>query len=135
MGGRIYLDAEIRIGYLPRARFVALWRQYYAYGLGRSMTVLRHRQIRLRQLAVPLNLVLLITSLAAVLLNTWLLLFWPIFYLLILVGTGALLAVRQKAICGLLAAPAAFVIHTSYALGFLRGLAKGRAPDFFSPLP
>lgn len=135
MGGGVYLDAEIRIGYFPRARFAALWRQYYTYGLGRSMTVLRHHRIRMRQFAVPLNLVLLVASVAAALLQSWLLLFWPILYLLILVGTGIMLAIRHQCVCGLLAAPAAFVIHTSYALGFLRGLAKGRAPNFSSLLP
>lgn len=135
MGGGIYLDAEIRIGYFPRARFAALWRQYYTYGLGRSMTVLRHHRIRMRQFVVPLNLVLLVASVAAALLQSWLLLFWPILYLLILMGTGIMLAIRHQCVCGLLAAPAAFVIHTSYALGFLRGLTKGRAPNFSSLLP
>ena len=35
-GGRIWLDADIRIGYFPRATPGALWRQYWNYGRARA---------------------------------------------------------------------------------------------------
>lgn len=42
LGSRIYLDADVRIGYSPRATLGGLWRQYFNYGRGRSRTVRRH---------------------------------------------------------------------------------------------
>jgi len=42
LGSRIWLDADIRLTYHPRATPRALARQYYAYGRGRSRTVRRH---------------------------------------------------------------------------------------------
>src|SRR5205085_12703716 len=65
LGARVYLDAEIRLAYQPRASAAALARQYFRYGKGRSRTVRRHPDsLRLRQLAVPPHLQL---SLAALL--------------------------------------------------------------------
>ncbi|MGI9218220.1 MAG: glycosyltransferase family 2 protein [Hydrogenophaga sp.] len=57
LGSRIYLDADIRLAYAPRASLDRLARQYFLYGRGRSRTVRRHPgSLRLRQLAVPLHM-------------------------------------------------------------------------------
>lgn len=122
LGSRIYLDADIRIGYSPRGTFLGLWRQYFNYGRGRSRTVRRHPgSIRLRQMAVPLHVALCI---AGFLLSPWwpLLLLWPSAYLAALVGVSVMLAVRHRSLCGLLAGAAAATMHWAWACGFFNGM-------------
>lgn len=64
-GGRIFLDADIRLKYLPRATALGLARQYFNYGKGRARTITKHKiRPRLRQLFPVLNLVALSGSLA-----------------------------------------------------------------------
>ena len=121
LGARVYLDAEIRVAYHPRASAAALARQYFRYGKGRSRTLRRHPDsLRLRQLAVPLHLQL---SLAALLFAAWwpLLLCWPMSYLAVLAGASLVLAWRHRSPCALLAGPAAALMHTAWALGFFWG--------------
>jgi succinoglycan biosynthesis protein ExoA len=118
-GGRIYLDSAIRIEYHPRGRFGALWRQYLSYGRGRARTVLRHPEsLRLRQGAVPAHVVLFGVSLIAAPF-TWLGWLWPAAYVAVLALTSLALAVRHRSLCGLLAGPAAAVMHFAWGLGFL----------------
>lgn len=126
LGSKIYLDGAIRIGYLPRDSFQGLWRQYSNYGAGRSRTIRKHPgSWRLRQMAVPINALLVMGGL---LLGPWwpLLLAWPLLYLGGLLLTALGLAARHRSWVGLLAAPAAFAMHMSWALGFIKGLLKVR---------
>lgn len=126
LGGTIYLDAEIRLGYEPRATVASLARQYFAYGRGRSRTVRRHpHSMRARQLALPVHLVVSAAALAGA---AWwpLLLVWPLVYLAVLALTSVSIAWRQRSWCGLLAGVAAGVMHASWATGFLAGLALVR---------
>jgi succinoglycan biosynthesis protein ExoA len=127
-GGRIYLDAGIRIGYYPRARLGALEKQYFAYGHGRSRTVRRHpASLRARQLAVPLHFAASLAALA--LAPIWpLLLAWPALYLLALAAASLQAAWRHRSACGLLSGPAAGVMHLSWAAGFLAGLIAAWRP-------
>ncbi len=85
-GGRVFLDADIRIGYHPRSGFRGLWRQYFNYGFGRSRTARRHpATIRLRQLLVPAHLCIVVASLLlAVATRQLLFLAWPLLYAAIL---------------------------------------------------
>jgi succinoglycan biosynthesis protein ExoA len=128
LGARIWLDAGIRLGYQPRGTVGGLWRQYRAYGRGRSRTVRRHPgSMRLRQFAVPLHLAASVLALGLAL--RWpLALLWPGLYLAALGLTGLVLAWRHRSACGLLAAPLAAVMHTAWALGFLGGLLTLREP-------
>ena len=125
-GGRIYLDSEIRIEYHPRGRFGALWRQYLSYGRGRARTVLRHPDsLRLRQGAVPAHVVMFILSLIATPFTVlgWA---WPAAYLGGLALTSVLLAAKHRSLCGLLAGPAAAVMHFAWGLGFLSVFVPGK---------
>ena len=133
LGGRIYLDADIRLAYWPRPTLASLWRQYFNYGRGRSRTIRKHPDSwRLRQLAVPVHVSL---SMAALLASPWapVLLAWPAFYGLVLALTSAQMAVRHRSRCGLLTGPAAFVMHTSWGLGFLNGMIRIRERPWASP--
>lgn len=126
LGSKVYLDSDIRIGYLPRDSLRGLWRQYTNYGAGRSRTIRKHPgSWRLRQMAVPLNALLVLSGL---LLAPWwpVLLAWPLLYGAILLCTALGLAMRHRSLVGLLAAPAAFAMHMAWAKGFVTGLLQGR---------
>jgi succinoglycan biosynthesis protein ExoA len=126
LGARIFLDADNRIEYHPRSTFGGLFRQYFKYGRGRSRTVRRHPgTMRLRQFAVPSHILLSIFALGISPLTTIPLL-WPLLYLLVLGVSSFLLSIRKKSACGLLAGPAAFVMHTAWAFGFFWGLVSVR---------
>ncbi len=123
LGGKVFLDADIRLGYQPRATLVSLARQYFAYGRGRSRTVRRHPgSMRARQLALPVNL---LGISCALLLSPWLplLLVWPLAYVAVLMLTSLSIAWRQRSGCGLLAGFAAATMHLCWGAGFLSGLA------------
>jgi succinoglycan biosynthesis protein ExoA len=126
LGAKIYLDAEIRIGYSPRSTVLVLMRQYYAYGRGRSRTVRRHRgSMRWRQLALPLHLVALVLAVALTPLAP-IVLVWPATYLAVLALASLATAWRERSPCGLLVGGAAGLMHLSWAVGFLWGLASIR---------
>jgi succinoglycan biosynthesis protein ExoA len=126
LDGRIFLDADIRIEYHPRSTFGGLFRQYFKYGRGRSRTVRRHRgTMRLRQFAVPSHILLSIFALG-ILPLTAIPVLWPLAYILVLGFFSLLLSIRNKSPCGLLAGPAAFVMHTAWAFGFFWGLVSVR---------
>jgi succinoglycan biosynthesis protein ExoA len=126
LGSRIYLDADIRLGYHPRDSVPGLWRQYFGYGRGRARTVRRHRgSMRLRQLAVPAHAAWCVGALA---LAPWfpLLLAWPALYVAILTSVSVGLSVRKRSLAGLLAGPVAAVMHTAWAAGFFWSLVSVR---------
>jgi len=121
LGSRIFLDANIRLGYLPRATPTKLARQYFNYGWGRSRTVRRHPgSLKARQLAIPL---LVLGTAATVLIAPIVpaLLILPTLYLAIIAANGAAIGLRRRSLCGLLAAPAAAIMHFAWGTGFLLG--------------
>lgn len=133
LGSRIYLDADIRMEYHPRATFARLWKQYLAYGRARSKTVRRHPgSMRLRQLAVPVHLVLMLLSVVASALWPALLLY-PLAYGAALAGGALMLAWRHRSACALLAAPAAAVMHAAWGAGFLHSHLTHRQPVWTLP--
>jgi succinoglycan biosynthesis protein ExoA len=121
-GGRIWLDAGLTVGYYPRPTPWALARQYYLYGRGRAMTVLKHRIApRPRQLA-PVFLILaeLLVLLAAAADPRALLFFAA--YAASLGAVAAYGAAKQRSACVLLAAIAFALMHHAWGLGFLSRL-------------
>jgi succinoglycan biosynthesis protein ExoA len=138
LGGRVYLDAGIRVQYHPRRTWGALVRQYYRYGHGRARTAARHpRSLRARQLVVPLHFTLCAVSILGAPLEPALLL-WPGLYLAALAEVSLEMAVRHRSLDGLLAGPAAAVMHAAWAAGFARGwMTRGGeswSPDATNPL-
>lgn len=126
IGGRIYLDAEIRLQYYPRATLIKLWRQYFNYGKGRSRTVRCHpTSLKVRQLLVPLHLAASVFCLLIAFLFPWLLIL-PSFYVLALLFVSVLLMFKHRSICASMTGLAAFVMHTSWSLGFYWGLMSVR---------
>lgn len=125
-GGRIFLDADIRLTYLPRATICALARQYYNYGRGRARTLLKHRERpKLRQLIPPTTLIGCLAGFALAPATPWTLLA-PGGYLAVLAGASLVVAVQRMSLCGLLAGLASGVMHVSWSAGLLRQLLVAR---------
>jgi succinoglycan biosynthesis protein ExoA len=126
--GKVYLNADIRVGYVPRSTLPKLFRQYYNYGKGRARTIKKHpRSLRLRQLLVPMHLVIsLISIIIAACLQNPLFLAWPIFYVTVLILNSLITPFTQRSLCGALTGISAFVMHTAWGLGFLRQFLLGK---------
>jgi succinoglycan biosynthesis protein ExoA len=123
-GGRIFLDADIRLAYLPRAKAGALAKQYFNYGKGRARTVQKHgEKPRLRQMIPPATLAACVLGLAVAPFTVWGLLI-PGGYLAALALASVGVAVKRRSLCGLLAGPASAIMHMSWAAGFLRQLTR-----------
>ncbi len=126
LGARIWLDADIRVGYHPRGTLAGLWRQYRAYGAGRARTVRRHPgSMRARQFAVPAHFAVTLLALLIAPWWPWLLL-WPAAYGLALGAVSVQLVVKHRSACALLAGVAAAVMHTAWAAGFFWSMAATR---------
>ncbi len=125
-GGRIFLDADIRLTYRPRAAVGALARQYFNYGKGRARTLMKHgEKPRLRQLIPPATLVACLAGFAAAPLTPWSLIL-PAGYLGALVLASLAVAVKRGSMCGLLAGLASATMHMSWSAGLFRQLLKGQ---------
>ncbi len=121
-GGKIYLDADIRVGYYPRTNLSGLWRQYFGYGRGRARNLLKNEQRpRLRQLIPVINLLLLFVS-ALIFIFLPVAAIWPLFYTAVLLLVSLWFFLSKKSICGLWAGPALATMHISWGLGFIAGV-------------
>ena len=122
-GGRVWLEASLRVRYLVREAPGALWRQYHAYGRGRAAH-LRRRGVRprARQIAPALH----VLALGACLLGApWLpaLLAYPAAYGAVLACASAWLAASRRDAAGLIAWAPLGIMHLAWGTGFWRGLA------------
>lgn len=118
-GGKIWLDASIRLDYRMRDSLRGLWLQYWRYGRGRARNVLKHRiRPALRQLLPAAATIGISLSLA-------LGLFWPPAllvagtYLAAVIAVSVIGCIRMKTACGLWAGLAMAAIHLAWGLGFL----------------
>ncbi|MQQ08406.1 glycosyltransferase [Epibacterium sp. SM1979] len=118
-GGRIWLDATIRMDYVMRGSLGKLSKQYWRYGKGRAQNILRHKmKPRPRQMIPPVILVVnLLSLLLAPLLPVFLLL--PLAYVGLLAATSAALVAKHKSLCALWAGPALLAMHQAWGAGFL----------------
>ncbi len=120
-GGRIWLDADVRLTYFMRATPWGLARQYYNYGRGRMRTLLKHGdRPKLRQMLPVALLGICVLSLLAGLLVHPLGYLGLLGYGLILLGASLWIAAQKRSICGLWAGLALGVMHLSWAVGAVR---------------
>ncbi len=125
-GGRIWLDAGIRLGYVMRPSLKRLARQYLHYGMGRAQNVRKHRlPPRLRQMIPPIAVAVNALSLTLAPVLPWMLIF-PALYLLAVLATTAQLLARHRSACALWAAPALIAMHHAWGAGFLWQMARGQ---------
>lgn len=125
-GGQIFLDADIRLVYLPRPSVGSLARQYFNYGKGRARTLMKHgEKPKLRQMIPPATLVACVAGLAIAPFSVWGLVL-PGGYLAALALASVAVAVKHKSACGLLAGLASGTMHMSWSAGFFRQMLKGQ---------
>lgn len=130
-GGKIYLDADIRIRYIPRGSVSRLSRQYFNYGKGRARNVRKHGQrLKIRQ-ALPVFA--LLASASGVIVSPAFLpaLILPAGYIGVLAAASVAVAVWKRSICGLLAGLISGTMHMSWAAGFLKEALNGAKAGFF----
>lgn len=121
-GGRVWLEAALRIRYFVRETPRGLWRQYHAYGRGRAAHVRAHKlRPRLRQLAPALHVAVLAASVLGAALSVWTLAY-PAFYLSVLLLASLRLAAKRRDGAGVLAFAPLVIMHTAWGTGFWRGL-------------
>jgi len=127
-GGRILLSPKIKSKYTVRSRPDSLWRQYFQYGYWKVRVMQKHpAQMRLRQFVPPVFV-------AALLGSGLLSLFSSLGRLALALVAGSyllanlaasILTARQGGWRHLPLLPPVFsILHLSYGLGFLTGLAK-----------
>lgn len=117
-GYEVWLDRRLIVDYQPRSTLQALGRQYWKYGWWRMQTGRKHRKLALRQLAVPLAVLVLASSVAASFWMPWLLVL-PLGYVAALVAQTFVskrdLDHRERAMM----VGALVTMHFSWAVGFL----------------
>lgn len=119
MGGRVWLDADIRLDYRMHRGPRALARQYWNYGKGRARTVAKHKmRPRLRQLIPVLNFAVLIFSLILAPVFP-LLLALPLAYFVVLAAISVAGVAKLRSPCGLWAGVALGIMHNSWGAGFV----------------
>lgn len=124
-GGRIWLDAGIRLGVYPRATLTELAKQYWSYGRGRARTLLKHRmRPRLRQIIPVAHVLALGGSLSTAPFHV-IGLVWPSVYVALCLGVS-LWATTRIGPAGLWTGPALAAMHTVWGAGFLTQAARGQ---------
>jgi len=137
-GGRIWLAADLMIGYIPRRNSGALFRQYIKYGQGRARTLARHGGRRkLRQLA---PLLVAPAALLAIAFPIWPIaaapaLIWLITSLAAGLALGLLEVMRGGGGCALLSGYCAAIMPLGWSIGYWRqALCAKPTPPFKSKL-
>jgi glycosyltransferase involved in cell wall biosynthesis len=125
MGGKIYLSPRAKSFYYVRNKISKLFYQYYTYGFWQIAFLKKHKEpISLRQL-VPITFfsgvgILAITGI--MMHNFWVSIFLPGIYILSLAIFAVPVIIKKGFIVGSLFPLSVFILHLSYALGFLNGI-------------
>ncbi len=126
LGGRVYCNSAIIVGYYPRETFRGLAQLYYRYGGARAMLVLKHKYFTsLRQVAPLLYVALLILTIIGSFFHIY-------FFIVLLVLLGAYLfsaliaalhaSRKETPLYVPLTMCSFFCMHIPWALGFFRVL-------------
>jgi glycosyltransferase involved in cell wall biosynthesis len=127
-GGRVWLSQSIHSRYMPRSTPATLWQQYFRYGCWKVWVFLKHpRQMRLSHLAPGAFIFTLVSAAILAPFSGWartlLVLAAGIYSLANVVAS--LTKARKHGWRQLRWLPIVFaILHVSYGLGFIVGLAK-----------
>lgn len=128
-GGKVWLDASIRLTYFVRPAPARLWKQYWRYGRGRADHVILHRvRPRLRQMIPVAHVGALIAGVGALPLSALPLLGYGGLYGAALMAATALTARKHRSFCTLMVPLVLAIMHTAWGLGFLREVAAPGRP-------
>lgn len=120
-GGRIWLEPSAAITYFPRGAPWPLWLQYFRYGRGRAMTILRHKpRLHLRQVLPLAVFPAILMAVAALCLGSAnLLLFVPAAaWAAAVFASGLVLGIRARSACTAACGLAAMIMHAAWSSGF-----------------
>lgn len=129
-GDRIFLSPRATCNYYVRETPRELFWQYFQYGFYRIVVLKKHRlSISFRHFVPALFfLMIFAVGVGSVFLSGW----WtgvgvilPLVYAVILCGAGLSVAFKEGMAVGLWFPISAFIVHASYALGFLWALIRG----------
>ena len=126
-GWKVYLSPKVKSSYYVRDNIPDLFRQYYEYGKWRIPVLQKHKiPISYRQ-QVPALFFLTIALLFIIsyyFKNIFIGLFLPVIYLIVLIGF-TIYSFQKERFSIIKHLPGAiFILHFSYALGFLGGIIK-----------
>ncbi len=122
-GGRIWMAGDIEVVYYPRRTLSGLARQYRRYGTGRAANVLKHCEIRFRQLLAPAITLALVGALLVA--TVWPpALIVPAVYSVGLALATTILVRRSRDPAVLLAFPAMAIMHVAWGSGFIMQIAR-----------
>ena len=131
-GRTVWLDPTLVVDYVPRASYLGLATQYFAYGTWKRQVLRRHpRSLRARQLAAPALVAGLAASAVELLRGRCRAAALPAGYAAACVMAATRLTDRdRRQQCDTLRAAAAFaVMHISWGAGFLTGRARRAQPE------
>lgn len=130
-GDKVFISSRARCTYFVRETPRRLFQQYFRYGSARVAVLRKYRlPASFRQIVPPVFIGLVLISLIV---GLWLPGWWrltaialPLLYggVLLAVATGVM--VTRGWLVGLLFPLAVAIMHVSYALGFARGIFKGK---------
>ena len=120
-GETIWFDPALAVAYRPRRTLGALARQYFQYGQGKRMVLLRHpKSLRLRQVAAPLLVLGLISSpVLAATAAAGAAPVLPLAWLSVLIGGSLAAGLRRREPAALLLPLVLATMHLSWGSGFL----------------
>jgi glycosyltransferase involved in cell wall biosynthesis len=128
MGGRIWLDPEIKASYLSRSTLKALAAQYWRYGFWKLRMLTRYPEtLRWRQLAGLFVLSWVVWGILSIWFPwaRWLLITQALIYLLSLFIAGIQAALENKKSYQMIGLPLAIItMHFSWGTGFLWSLIR-----------
>lgn len=132
-GGKVFISHRAKCYYFVRKTPASLYKQYFSYGYWQIAFLKKHKEpISMRQL-IPFTFffVMLLFVILSIIINEPIIGVWlPIIYILVLM-TAAFPVIFNKGIKVAANFPiAVFILHFSYAAGFLTGLFKFRKKQF-----
>lgn len=125
-GGKVWLDADIRLEYHMRPTLGALAKQYWTYGRGRARNIQKHgMKPRARQMIPVIHTILLAFTLLLGLLAPVMWAYAGV-YLAVLAAVSLTGFFKLGDTCGLWAGPALGAMHLAWGAGFLRQFLFGK---------
>lgn len=129
-GKKIYLDPSLKIKYFCRSNFSDLAKMFYQYGLFKPLGAFKVKRLYTFRQIVPISILFLFMILLSFsfLDNKYLiiLIFFIVTYLLIsLLESLRIMTLKKFSLKGIFFLMSSFfIMHSSYALGYLKGLIK-----------
>lgn len=132
-GGKVFLSPSVKSYYYVRNSITKLFMQYFSYGYWQIAFLKKHKEpISIRQL-IPFTffLVLILLIILSVVISKPIVgIFLPILYVIVLITAAIPVSLKEGIKVAINFPIAVFILHFSYAAGFVTGLFKFRKKQF-----